>query len=142
MKTVAVSRNTWHYKLARHWCSSFDEMPQEFCTYVRYVVFGLMHVIVLIACLALLSVCALSVPVLVIYHVGNYFVTGDSVTQALGVSVALALFLVVVLCKIISKRWEAEAAGLRPVAEKVESVYAAAWKQWRSKVCWRVSYDR
>lgn len=147
MKTLEFSSNSWHYTFAAR--GGYWPASQDFCQYVRCVIWGFIK-LVGIACMIFGA----------IYCVGDYiawvvecintrsFVKIDPFTDPWTIgrtitSVVLYLFITIVAIAyaiLIADYYQESRSTSKQVVEEKPSFIAEAYRSFKDKVCFRVTF--
>ena len=131
MQTFKVNRSSWHFRLVAQY--NISEVPKDFCSYWRYVVFAVLFKIAYFAMLAALASA-------ILFGIGSwlYLLYLDPVSGFISLGVlATALTIPLVITAIanyIRKRKPSE-------NNKQPSIFAAKYHSWKHKYCPAIEYE-
>jgi hypothetical protein len=134
MKPFVINRNTWHYKLNKHFFQEYEHnmsynwepRHNNFCSYWRATVFRV------------IAVC-----LFVIFIAGALYIAGSAVyyhpiNTLIIVGTAIGFFAFLILTFIISEKLKSISSKRNP---KPESLLVQRYRAHKSKICPMVEYS-
>lgn len=136
MKPFRINRNSWHYKLNKHFFNedsmwmerTWEARRNNFCSYWRATMFRI------VAVLALAAVVTFIVGAIV--HLFMVDPVGTAISFAILIGAFAAFISVLVIAAFISDR-----TRRKPVNEN-PSLFVQRYRNYKSKICPSVQYDK
>lgn len=142
MKPFKINRDSWHYKLNKHFLNSYgdneyhmrnswESKHNNFCSYWRVTMFRLVAAVLVAFGISMLLI---GIGKMFYYHPWDSFVI---VGSAVGM---IATLIAVAVCGVMTTTFLEKRRNKN--SEVPDSLFVAKYKAYKSKVCQMVEYDK